>query len=87
MAEVLQIEDLYFDGDDLVRVEAVVDGVVLTRRASRQDPEEWGPALCRGTMYFCEDDRIPASDEAIKDLLSQRVEDWAPIDLSDLLDE
>jgi hypothetical protein len=84
--EVLQIEDLYFDGDDLVRVEAVVDDVVLTRRASREEPEEWGPALCRGTMYFCEDDRVPASDEDMKVLLSHRVEDWAPVDLTDCCD-
>ena len=86
MSEVLQIEDLYFDGDDLVRVEAVVDDVVLTRRASREEPEEWGPALCRGTMYFCEDDRVPASDEDMKVLLSHRVEDWAPVDLTDCCD-
>jgi hypothetical protein len=86
MSNVLQIEDLYFDGDDLVRVEAVVDDVVLTRRASREEPEEWGPALCRGTMYFCEDDRVPASDEDMKTLLTQRVEDWAPVDLTDCCD-
>lgn len=86
MPEVLEIEDLYFDGDDLVRVEAVVDDVVLTRHASREEPEEWGPALCRGTMYFCEDDRVPASDEDMKILLGQRVEDWAPVDLTDCCD-
>jgi hypothetical protein len=83
MADVLQIEDLYFDGDDVVRVEAVVDGMVLTRRASREEPEEWGPALCRGTMYFCEDDRVPASDDAMKTLLSERVSDWSLVDWSD----
>jgi hypothetical protein len=86
MSNVLHIEDLRFVSDDFLRVEAVVDDMVLTRRASREEPEEWGPALCRGTMYFCEDDRVPATDDDMKVLLSQRVEDWCPVDLSDLLD-
>jgi hypothetical protein len=83
MTTVLHIEDLRFVSDDFLRVEAVVDDMVLTRRASREEPEEWGPALCRGTMYFCEDDRVPASEDAMKTLLSERVNDWSLVDWSD----
>jgi hypothetical protein len=83
MTTVLHIEDLRFVSDDFLQVEAVVDDMVLTRRASREEPEEWGPALCRGTMYFCEDDRVPASEDAMKTLLSERVNDWSLVDWSD----
>ena len=82
MSDVIEIRDLYFDGDRLV-VEAVVDGVVLTRQQSELDPPEWGPALCRGSFDLHEEDLIPASDDGLRQLLTNRIDDWAPIDTSD----
>ena len=79
---VLSIEELEFDGDRLL-VEAVVDNAVLVRSQSYEEPAEWGPALCRGTLYFSDEDLIPATDAELRKLLDQRIDDWAPIDTSD----
>jgi hypothetical protein len=84
MCEVLEIHEVRFDASDLLVVEAVVSDMVLTHAASRLDPPEWGPALCRGTMLLCEEDLIPASEYEFKKLLTSRVLDWAPLDQSDL---
>jgi hypothetical protein len=75
MSDVIEIRDLSFDGDRLV-VEALVDGVVLTRQQSELDPPEWGPALCRGSFLFCDDDRIPATDKEMIRLIVDRIDTW-----------
>lgn len=79
---VISIEDLEFNGDYLL-VEAVVDHMVLVRPQTLEDPAEWGPALCRGTFYFSDEDLIPATDAELQQLISERVDDWSPIDSSD----
>jgi hypothetical protein len=78
MSDVIEIHDLSFDGDRLV-VEALVDDVVLTRQQSELDPPEWGPALCRGSFLFCDDDRIPATDKEMSRLISERIDNWEVI--------
>jgi hypothetical protein len=75
MSDVIEIRDLCFDGDRLV-VEALVDGVVLTRQQSELDPPEWGPAVCRGSFLFCDDDRIPATDKEMVRLIGERIDIW-----------
>ena len=75
MSNVIEIRDLCFDGDRLV-VEALVDGVVLTRQQSELDPPEWGPALCRGSFLFCDEDRIPATDKEMGRLIGERIDTW-----------
>ena len=79
MSDVIQIHDLSFDGDRLV-VEALVDDVVLTRQQTDLDPPEWGPALCRGSMLFSDDDRIPATDKEMSRLIADRIDNWEVID-------
>jgi hypothetical protein len=84
MSQVLEIEDLWFeDGGARIVVDAVVDGMVVVIPQSNLYPAEWGPALCRGSFYLHEEDLIPASDEGLRKLLSERIDDWAPIDTSD----
>lgn len=87
MADVLEIHDLHFDGPDRLVVEAVVDQMVLTRPQTQFDEPEWGPALCRGTMYLSDEDLMPATDADLKQLLGNCIDDWAPVDLTDLLDD
>jgi hypothetical protein len=87
MAEVIDIHDLRFDGPERLVVEAVVDQMVLTQPGSDYEPAEWGPALCRGSMYFSDEDLVPATDAEFKQMLGYRVDDWAPVDLSDFLDD
>ena len=78
MSDVIEIRDLCFDGDRLV-VEALVDHVVLTRQQSEWDPPEWGPALCRGSFLFCDDDTVPATDKEMVRLISERIDTWKVI--------
>ena len=85
MSQVQSIEELRFEGDHLV-VDAVVDDMVLVYAQTQLDPPEWGPALCRGTLYFSDEDLIPATDAELRALLSERVDDWAPVDTSDWYD-
>lgn len=83
MSRVLSIEDLRFELDGLLVVDAVVDDAVVVRPQTYMDPAEWGPALCRGSVYLSDEDLIPATDAELCKLLSERIDDWAPVDTSD----
>ena len=84
MSQVLEIDSLEFDHDGLLRITAVVDEMVLVRKQTLLDPPEWGPALCRGSFYLSDEDLVPATDALLRKLISERVDDWAPIDSDDL---
>jgi len=83
MNRVLSIEELRFERGDLLIVDAVVEEMVIVIPQTQFEPAEWGPALCRGSFHLHEEDLIPASDEGLRQLLSDRIDDWAPIDTSD----
>ena len=83
MSQVLEIDSLDFDHDGLLHVTALVDEVVLVRKQTLLDPPEWGPALCRGSFYLSDEDLVPATDALLRKLISDRVDDWAPIDEDD----
>ena len=82
MSQVQSIEELRFEGDHLV-VDAVVDDMVVRYAQTQFEPAEWGPALCRGTLYFSDEDLIPATDAELRAMLTDRVDDWTPLDTSD----
>lgn len=86
MSRVLSIEELRFENDDLLVVDAVVDDAVVVRPQTYDYPEEWGPALCRGSFYLSDEDLIPATDAELCRMLSERIDDWAPLDTSDWYD-
>ena len=87
MTHVLEIDSVTFeDGGRRLVVDAVIDDAVLVRTQSYFEPAEWGPALCRGSFELHEEDVIPSSDAGFKQLLSDRIDDWTPIDQSDLYD-
>ena len=83
MSRVREIDCIEFDPDGLVRVTAVVDEMVLTHHATQWDPEEYGPALCRGSFYLSDEDLIPATDAELCKLFAARIDDWAPVDEDD----
>ena len=83
MSQVIEIDNLEFDHDGLLRVTAVVDEMVLVRKQTLLDPPEWGPALCRGSFYLSDEDLVPATDALLRKLISDRVDDWAPVDPDD----
>jgi hypothetical protein len=78
MSDVIEIRDLCFDGDRLV-VEALVDDVVLTRQQTELDAPEWGPAVCRGSFLFCDEDIVPATDKEMVRLIAERIDTWEVI--------
>jgi hypothetical protein len=55
--------------------------MVLTRQQTEFDPPEWGPAVCRGSFLFCDDDRIPATDKEMSRLIADRIDNWEVVDV------
>lgn len=86
-SEIIEVLDLAFRPDGLVECEAVVDQMVITRGQSYEEPAEWGPAVCRGSFYLCEDDVIPATDAGVRRLFSERISNWEIIDTTDWEDD
>ena len=75
MTVVLEIRNIQCDGDYLV-VDAVVSDAVLTAAATHLDPPEYGPALCRGTLYVSDETRIGPTDWELMDMLGREIDDW-----------
>ena len=78
MTVVLEIRDVRCDGDLLV-VDAVIEDAVLTAPATYLDPPEYGPALCRGTLYVSDDTRIGPTDADLMVMFGNEIVDWEPI--------
>lgn len=78
MTTVLEIRDIRCDGDLLV-VDAVIEDAVLTAQATHLDPPEYGPALCRGTLYVSDDTRIGPTDTELMAMFARDIHDWEPI--------
>jgi hypothetical protein len=85
--DVLEIYDIRFNPDGRCDVEAVVEDSVVVLPQTDYDPAEWGPAVCRGSFYLCEDDVMPATDAGMRRLLSERINNWEVVDCSDWADD
>ena len=85
--DVLEIYDIRFNPDGRCDVEAVVEDSIVVIPQTEYDPAEWGPAMCRGSFYLCEDDVMPATDAGMRRLLSERVNNWELVDCSDWADD
>ena len=85
--DVLEIYDISFNPDGRCDVEAVVEDSVVVVPQTNYDPAEWGPAMCRGSFYLCEDDVMPATDAGMRRLLSERINNWELVDCSDWADD
>jgi hypothetical protein len=85
--DVLEIYDIRFNPDGRCDVEAVVEDSVVFIPQTEYDPAEWGPAMCRGSFYLCEDDVMPATDAGMRRLLSERINNWELVDCSDWADD
>ena len=84
MSDVLVLLEFDCDDDGLCTVVADVDDAVVTCPASLLDPEEYGPALCRGSFYLQDDEVIPEDDGDLAEFVEARIDDWEPVDVSDL---
>jgi hypothetical protein len=85
--DVLDIYDISFNPDGRCDVEAVVEDSIVVIPQTDYDPAEWGPAMCRGSFYLCEDDVMPATDAGMRRLLSERINNWELVDCSDWADD
>ena len=85
--DVLEIYDIRFNPDGRCDVEAVVEDSVVVLPQTDYDPAEWGPAVCRGSFYLCEDDVMPATDAGMRRLIRERVNNWKLVDCSDWADD
>lgn len=83
MSTVLHIEELTFAEDGRLVVDAVVDDMVVLHAQTQLEPAEWGPALCRGTVYLSDEDLIPPTDSELCKLLSELIDDWVVLDSKD----
>lgn len=81
--DVLEIYDVSFSHDNICTVEAVIEDAAVVRPQTLEDPEEYCPALCRGSFYFCEEDVIPATDEGLRRMFAERIDNWEVVDSSD----
>jgi len=69
--------------DERVDVVAVVDDAVVAWPQTFFEPEEYGPALCRGSFDLDTDEVIPEDYEQLREFIQQRVHRWEPVDTSD----
>jgi hypothetical protein len=83
VSQILSVEDVRFTADNRCVVDAVVADAVIIIPATREEPAEWGPALCRGSFYFSEEDVIPNTDSGLRRMFEDRIDDWEPLDTSD----
>ena len=83
MTDVLFVESVHRDADSLLGVVACVDGAVVSRASTYQDPEEYAAALCRGSFYVQDDEVIPEDHAELCEFVGDRVITWEVVDASD----
>jgi hypothetical protein len=81
--DVLEIYDVTFTDGDLCVVQAIVEDAAIANPQSHDDPEEYCPALCRGSFHFSDEELIPATDDGLKQLFAERIDNWELVDTSD----
>jgi hypothetical protein len=79
---VLVIENTTIDGSN-VTVTAVVEDMRLLYKATRDDPEEWAPALCTTSFKLDPEQPIPTDEDSFCNYLSDLSLNWELVDTSD----
>ena len=79
---VLAIENTTIDGSN-VTVTAVVEDMRLLYKATRDDPEEWAPALCTTSFELDPEQPIPTNEDSFCNYLSDLSLNWELVDTSD----
>jgi len=79
---VLSIHDTSIDNNH-VTVKAVVEVMHLLRRATRDDPDQWGPGLCSTTFELADDESIPTDEDDFCSYLDRLNPQWQLVDTSD----
>jgi hypothetical protein len=79
---VLRIENTTID-NCRVTVTAVVEDMLLVRKATRDDPDEWAPALCTTSFEVADDESIPLDEDNFCCFLDRLDPQWELVDNSD----
>jgi hypothetical protein len=62
---------------------AVVEDMCLLRRATRDDPDQWGPGLCSTSFELADDQSIPTDEDGFCSYLDQLDPQWQLVDTFD----
>lgn len=79
MAYILEINNVDLT-NGLLTVEAVVDEMLLYRRGSYYEPEEWGPATCWAEYELTEDEVFPENEKEQIEFLEELDLNWKLVD-------
>lgn len=79
---ILSIEDTKFD-DQHVYVTAIVEDMCLLRRQTRDEPDQWSPALCKAHFELDADTSVPDNEDDFCSYLNQLDLNWKIVDSSD----
>jgi hypothetical protein len=79
---VLSIHNILIDNNH-VTVTAVVEDMHLLRRATRDNPDQWGPGLCSTSFELADDESIPTNQDSFCSYLDQLNPQWQLVDTSD----
>jgi len=79
---VLAIEHTTIENNH-VTVTAVVEDMRLLYKATRDDPEEWAPALCTASFEMADDEPIPLDEDSFCVFLDSLQLQWELVDTSD----
>ena len=82
LMSVLSIHETSIE-DNRVTVTAIVEDMCLLRRATRDDPDQWGPGLCSTSFELADDQSIPTDEDGFCSYLDRLNPQWELVDLSD----
>ena len=82
LMSVLSIHETSIE-DNRVTVTAIVEDMQLLRKATRDDPDQWGPGFCSTSFELADDESIPADADGFCSYLDRLNRLWQLVDLSD----
>jgi hypothetical protein len=75
-SEVTLIYNFDIDDDGYATVIAIVEDSRIIRAATRFDPPEYGPGVCKSGFYIGENDNIPLSEDELIEYINEQDLDW-----------
>ena len=82
LMSVLSIHETSIE-DNRVTVTAIVEDMQLLRKATRDDPDQWGPGFCSTSFELANDESIHTDEDGFCSYLDRLNPQWELVDLSD----
>ena len=80
---ILSIESIFHDDSNTVRINAVIEDMIVVIPQTHNYPAEYGPALCEASFELDEDEILPDNEYELIQFLDKLNLDWIIIDTSD----